>query len=508
MTISEAEAMQLSGLALLSTDQMRRADGIAIAAGTAGIALMERAGSAVAEATLRRVGKGARVAIACGPGNNGGDGFVAARLLHAHGVTVQVALLGSPDALRGDAALAFAQWSGPVLPLASLADGAIDLYVDALFGAGLARPLAGEAAEAVTLMNGAGRPVISVDIPSGVSGDTGQAEGPAVRATETVTFFRLKPGHLLLPGRSLCGEIVVADIGVPAAAALSEIAPAAFRNEPALWLAAVPHHGLDTHKFRRGAVAVAAGGIAGVGAPRLSARAALRIGAGLVTILCAPGALAAHASRGPDAVMQRPVAGGEALAEFLQDRRISAIVAGPALGLDERAAALVRSALASDRPVVLDADALTLLATSLREEASPPNPAHPRVFTPHEGEFQRLFGKEPAIATEASKLERARKAAARSGAILVYKGADTVIAAPDGRAAINATGSPALATAGSGDVLAGLIAGLLAQGMSAFEAACAAVWLHGRAGEALGMGLIADDLPEAIPPLLRNLSVG
>lgn len=508
MTISQAEATQPSDLALLSTGEMRRADGVAIGAGMAGITLMERAGSAVAEAALRRVEKGATVAIACGPGNNGGDGFVAARLLQARGLTVKVALLGSPDALQGDAALAFAQWSGPALPLASLANGAVDLYIDALFGAGLARPLAGEAAEAVALMNRAGRPVIAVDVPSGVSGDTGLAEGPAVRATETVTFFRLKPGHLLLPGRSLCGRIVVADIGIPAATALSEIAPRAFHNEPALWLAALPHHGLDTHKFRRGAVAVVAGGVAGVGAPRLSARAALRIGAGLATILCAPGALAAHASRGPDALMQRPVADGEAFSEFLLDRRISAIAAGPALGLDERAVALVRSALASDRPVVLDADALTLLATSLREDVSTRNSACARVFTPHEGEFQRLFGGEPAIATEASKLERARRAAARSGAILVYKGADTVIAAPDGRAAINSTGSAALATAGSGDVLAGLITGLLAQGMSAFEAACAAVWLHGRAGETLGMGLIADDLPEAIPPLLRALSRG
>lgn len=508
MTTAETDAMKPSELVLLSTEQMRRADGIAIAAGTAGIVLMERAGRAVAEAVLRRVGEGASIAVACGPGNNGGDGFVAARLLQEQGLKVHVALLGASEALRGDAAIAFSRWNGPALPLASLGDAKPDLFVDALFGAGLRRPLSGEAAGAVAIMNASGRPVIAVDIPSGLSGDTGQAEGPAVQATETVTFFRLKPGHLLLPGRSLCGETIVADIGIPAQEALRDIAPTAFRNEPALWLGAWPHHGLDTHKFRRGAVAVAAGGIASVGAPRLSARAALRIGAGLATILCAPEALAAHASRGPDALMQRPIADGEAFSEFLRDRRVSAVLAGPALGLDDRASGLVRAALVSDKPIVLDADALTLLATSLRGEALTPQRDAPRVLTPHEGEFQRLFGNEPTTAAEGSKLERARRAAALCGAVVVYKGADTVIAAPDGRAAINATGSAALATAGSGDVLAGLIAGLLAQGMSGFEASCAAVWLHGRAGEALGFGLIADDLPEAIPPLMRGLPFG
>lgn len=501
------DAMKTEDLALLTTDQVRRADGIAIAAGTAGIVLMERAGRAVAEAVLRRVGAGASVAVACGPGNNGGDGFVAARILRENKLDVWVLLLGAPQALRGDAAIAFSQWNAPVEPLASIGKAPADLFVDALFGAGLTRALSGEAAEAVAFMNATGRPVIAIDVPSGLSGNTGQAEGPVIRASETVTFFRLKPCHLLLPGRELCGDVVVADIGIPAGAALREIAPAAFRNASPLWQAAWPRHGRDTHKFRRGAVAVVAGGIGGVGAPRLSGRAALRIGAGLATILCAPEALAAHASRGPDALMQRPLETGEALSHFLVDRRVSAVLAGPALGLDERAAALIRSALASDAPVVLDADALTWLATARREGGMAPKRDRPWVLTPHEGEFQRLFGSEFGIAGEMSKLERARKAAALCKAVVVYKGADTVIAGPDGRAAINVTGSPALATAGSGDVLAGLIAGLLAQGMAAFEAACAAVWLHGRAGEALGMGLIADDLPEAIPPLLHELSL-
>ena len=493
-------------LALLTTQQMAMADRAAIAAGTPGIELMERAGRAVADAVLGRAGAGSAVTLLCGPGNNGGDGFVAARLLREQGLKVRVVLPGGPDGFRGDAATALQRWAGPLEALGTLRDGRSDIFVDALFGAGLTRPLSGAFAEAAGFLNGAGRPVIAVDMPSGVSGDTGRAEGIAVKASETVTFFRLKPGHLLQPGRSLCGPVTVADIGIPARTALDAVGSAAFRNDPALWRPAWPKHDVDTYKFRRGAVAVLAGGIAGVGAPRLSARAALRIGAGLATLLCEPEALPSHAARGPDALMQRAVADRAALEAFLGDRRISAILAGPALGLDQRARDLVRAVIESDRPAVLDADALTVLAGFSDGGARLLGGRNGEaVLTPHEGEFQRLFGQDASIAGEPSKLERARKAAALSGAIVVYKGADTVIAAPDGRAAINTTGSAALATAGSGDVLAGLVAGLLAQGMPAFDASCAAVWLHGLAGERLGMGLIADDLPEAIPPLLRDI---
>jgi hydroxyethylthiazole kinase-like uncharacterized protein yjeF len=493
-------------LALLTTQQMAMADRVAIAAGTPGIELMERAGRAVADAVLRRAGAGGSVTLLCGPGNNGGDGFVAARLLREQGLKVRVVLPGGADVFKGDAAVALKHWAGPIEPLSSLSAAQSDVFVDALFGAGLTRPLSGAFAEAAALLNGSGRHVMAVDMPSGVSGDTGRGEGAAVRASETVTFFRLKPGHLLQPGRSLCGPVTVADIGIPAGAALEAIGPTAFRNDLALWRRAWPEHRADTHKFRRGAVAVLAGGIAGVGAPRLSARSALRIGAGLATILCEPEALPVHAARGPNALMQQAVADRAALEAFLGDRRISAIVAGPALGLDQRAQHLARAVIESDRPAVLDADALTALAgfsdggvRLLRGRNGE------TVLTPHEGEFQRLFGQEASIAGEPSKLERARQAAVLSGAVVVYKGADTVIAAPDGCAAINATGSAALATAGSGDVLAGLIAGLLAQGMPAFEASCAAAWLHGLAGEKLGMGLMADDLPEAIPSLLQEI---
>jgi hydroxyethylthiazole kinase-like uncharacterized protein yjeF len=469
--------------------------------------LMERAGHAVAEAVLRRAGAGAAVTLLCGPGKNGGDGFVAARLLRERGLNVRVVVPGGADGFAGDAAIALERWAGPVEPVEVLGHMQGDVFVDALFGAGLARPLAGAFAEAVAFLNSTGRPVIAVDIPSGVSGDTGRVDGIAVKASETVTFFRLKPGHLLQPGRSLCGPVTIADIGIPVQGALEAVGSTAFRNERVLWRPAWPEHGVDTHKFQRGAVAVVAGGVAGVGAPRLSARAALRIGAGLATLLCEPEALPIHAARGPDAMMQRAVAGRDAREVFIRDRRVSAILAGPALGLDRRSEDLVRGVIEGGRPAVLDADALTVLAglsgggvRRLRGRGAE------SVVTPHEGEFQRLFGTEATISLEPSKLERARKAAALSGTIVVYKGADTVIAAPDGRAAINATGSAALATAGSGDVLAGLIAGLLAQGMPGFEASCAAVWLHGLAGARLGMGLIADDLPEAIPPLLREIS--
>jgi hydroxyethylthiazole kinase-like uncharacterized protein yjeF len=495
--------------AILSVAEMAAADRAVIAAGTSGLDLMERAGEAVADAVLRRAGRGARVLVLCGPGNNGGDGYVAARLLRGRGMAVTLASTCDLSALGGDAAAMAARWGGPVASMESVTAEDHDLVVDALFGAGLSRPLDARVGSIVSTFNAAGRPIISVDVPSGLSGDTGQALGVAVRATETVTFFRLKPGHVLLPGRMLCGQVTLADIGIsPATVFAGASVPRTFQNGPPLWGACWPIHGSDTHKFRRGAVLVLAGGLTGVGAPRLAARASLRSGAGLVTIACRPEALAAHAARGPDALMQRAVANVAAIESLLGDKRLSAAAAGPALGLDAQAESAVLALLRSSVPLVLDADALTILARHslpfLKRACERRHGAC--VMTPHEGEFTRLFAREDAVAMPVSKLERARLASALTSSIIVLKGADTVIAAPDGRAAINSTGSAALATAGSGDVLGGLIAGLLAQGMPAFEAACAAVWLHGRAGEALGMGLIADDLPETFPEMLAEMS--
>lgn len=495
-------------LAVLSVAEMAAADAAAIAAGTPGIALMEQAGRAVADAVTRRTRPGQRILVLCGPGNNGGDGFVAGRLLAERGCHVILALAGARDALAGDAALAAARWTGPIVATRDADPAQHDLVVDALFGAGLSRPLSGDNAALVERVNASARPVVAVDVPSGVHGDTGLADGPAVRADETVTFFRLKPGHLLHPGRALCGVVTLADIGIrpDIAFGAGRIAPSVFRNDPALWRSEWPDHAATIHKYGRGAVAVAAGGLAGVGAPRLGARAALRIGAGLATIICRPDALAAHAARGPDALMQMAAADVAAFTAALSARRVGALLIGPALGLDAEARSWVAAAAGGDWPCVFDADALThiaahraVLAGRLRRRAGP------AVLTPHEGEFRRLVAGLPGYEDERGKLARCRQAALLTGAVVVLKGPDSVIAAPDGRAAINTTGSPALATAGAGDVLGGMVAGLLAQGMPAFEAACAAVWLHGRAGERLGFGLIADDLPEVLPELLAGL---
>ncbi len=498
----------LTELALLDVAGMALADQAAITAGTQGLLLMEKAGQAVADAVIRRARPGANVLVLCGPGNNGGDGFVAARLLADRGLRVTLALSCERSRLAGDAAAMAQRWKGAIESIAGLQPDRYDLIVDALFGAGLSRPLEGEVATLVAAVNASGRSVVAVDVPSGLSGDTGASQGEVVRAAQTVTFFRLKPGHLLQPGRALCGTVTLADIGIAPELVFTADSPATtFRNAPALWREDWPSHAVETHKYRRGAVLVVAGGLAGVGAPRLGARAALRVGAGQATIGCRPEALAAHAARGPDALMQRAVADSEALGRLLAEPRLSAVLIGPALGLDARAREAVMAVLRAGVPAVLDADALSLLAPrigSLKRLVARRRGAC--VLTPHEGEFERLFSAVPEIAQTPSKLERARRAAVHAAAVVVLKGPDTVIASPDGRAAINTTGSPALATAGSGDVLGGLIAGLLAQGMPAFEAACAAVWLHGRAGEEAGIGLIADDLPEAVMRLLGEVA--
>lgn len=497
-----------STLALLSVAEMAAADAATIAAGTPGIVLMEKAGKAVADAVTRRARPGQRILVLCGPGNNGGDGFVAARLLVERGYRVVLALTGERATLKGDAALAAETWTGPIELIGATDPTQHDLVVDAFFGAGLSRPISGEAATLVERVNAAGRTVIAVDMPSGVHGDTGLTDGPAIHAAETVTFFRLKPGHLLHPGRALCGVVTLADIGIlpEIIFAPGRVMSSTFRNAPALWRAHLPNHAAGIHKYGRGAVAVAAGGLSGVGAPRLGARAALRTGAGLATIICRPEALAAHAARGPDALMQASAADAPAFEAALATRKVDALLIGPALGLDDGARSWTASALRGAWPCVFDADALSHIGAhrspftaQLRRRSGA------AVLTPHEGEFKRLFGEAEGFEAKRGKLVRARQAARLTGAVVILKGPDTVIAGPDGRAAINETGSPALATAGSGDVLGGIVAGLLAQKTPAFEAACAAVWLHGRAGEELGRGLIADDLPEALPTMLARL---
>ncbi len=486
---------------LLTTRAMKDADARTIAGGTSGFALMERAGAAVAAAAAEMAG-GAPVLVLCGPGNNGGDGFVAARHLAERGLSVAVALLGSRSSLSGDAADAAARWSGPVGDAARAEPERAGLVIDALFGAGLARDLDGAARALIERVNGAGRPVLAVDLPSGIGGDTGAVRGAAIEASRTVTFVTRKPGHLLLPGRAHCGPVTVADIGIPATT-VDAVGDRTFVNRPALWTAALPRLRISAHKYDRGHTLVASGGSTRTGAARLAAQAALRIGSGLVTVASPPEALGINAAH-LTAIMLRGCDGADGLDRLLEDPRFNALVLGPALGIHAMTRTMVVVALERRRAMVLDADALTSFE-GLAGELQGAFAEVPTVMTPHDGEFRRLFVGQDAILGAPGKLDRARRAAAHMGAVIVLKGPDTVIAAPDGRAAINENGTAYLATAGSGDVLSGIIAGLLAQGAPAFEAACAGVWIHAEAGASFGPGLIAEDLPDLVPGVLRGL---
>ncbi len=491
---------------LLTNAEMAEADRLTIAAGTAGIDLMEAAGRAVAEAVAARHPPGSQVVVVAGPGNNGGDGFVAARVLAERGRRVRLLLLGERHRLKGDAAEAARRWRGVVEPAVPQALAGADVIVDALFGAGLDRPVEGAARAMIEAMNGDGAPIVAVDLASGINGTTGAAMGAAVRAARSVTFFRRKVGHVLLPGRTHCGPVEVADIGIKAEV-LTRVRPRAVLNDPALWRARFPLPRADGHKYSRGHAVVVSGGAVTTGAARLAARAALRAGAGLVTIASPREALAIQAAANT-AVMVRPVDGAGELATFLSDHRLNAVVLGPGGGVGPHMREQVLAALAGPRAVVLDADALTSFAGERAPAlfaAIAQRKDHPTVLTPHEGEFVRLFSTQLQHFEKSSKLERAMAAAEAAGAVMLLKGPDTVVAHPDGRAAINANAPPWLATAGSGDVLAGFVAGLLAQGMPTFEATAAAVWLHGAAAEAAGMGLISEDLPEALPAVYRQV---
>ncbi|MGH6715937.1 MAG: NAD(P)H-hydrate dehydratase [Bradyrhizobium sp.] len=489
---------------VLTTAEMGRADRLTIAAGTPGFALMLSAGQAVAAAAADLVEEGPILVVA-GPGNNGGDGFVAAAELAAQGREVSIILMCERDALHGDAASAAKGWKHPVLPFTPQAIGRPALIIDALFGAGLSRPVTGEAHDMIAAMNANGAPVIAIDLPSGVNGTSGAIMGIAVRATETVTFFRKKPAHLLLPGRLYCGRVRLADIGIDAAV-LDEIRPQTFENTPHFWRTSFPVPRADGHKYARGHGLVVSGDIAATGAARMAARGALRAGAGLVTLASPRDALAVNATA-LTAVMVRPVDTVIEFAEQLSDKRFNALVIGPGSGLGERTRDFVYTALSARRALVLDADALTSFADGPDRLFEAIRSSHdPQVvLTPHEGEFPRIFSDISNKHPGRSKLERVRAAAERSGAVVLLKGPDTAVAAPDGRATIAANAPPWLATAGAGDVLSGIIAGLLAQGVPAFEAACIGVWMHGEAGREAGPGLIAEDLPDVLPAVHRHV---
>jgi ADP-dependent NAD(P)H-hydrate dehydratase / NAD(P)H-hydrate epimerase len=486
---------------LLTTPEMTEADRLTIAAGTPGIELMDRAGGAVADAVTATHSTACKVVVLAGPGHNGGDGFVAARTLRDRGYPVRILLVGDLAKLRGDAAVAAKRWDGQVDSASPEGLSGAAVVIDALFGAGLDRPVMGLALHMIEAVNESGIPAIAVDLPSGVSGTSGAVMGAAVRATRTVTFFRRKPGHLLLPGRCYCGLVTVADIGIQTST-LASIRPQTFVNAPPLWAHTFPIPRVDGHKYSRGHAVVVSGGASSTGAARLAARGALRAGAGLLTIASPRDALAINAIANL-AIMVRQVDGPQELTAFLADPRRNAIIMGPGLGVGTETRELVLTALSGERAVVLDADALTSFSDkpAVLFAAISSRRGSATVLTPHLGEFARLFPQDGAL----FKLEQARQAAAQAGGLVVLKGPDTVIAAPDGQAAINDNAPPWLATAGAGDVLAGIIGGLLAQGMSGFHAAAAGVWLHGEAANRIGPGLIAEDLPEAMPRIYREL---
>ena len=490
-------------LELLTTAEMAEADRLAIASGISGIGLMENAGRAVADVTGSMEHR--RVTVVSGPGNNGGDGFVAARHLAERGYKVRLCFVGDPKKLKGDAARAAERWGGTVEDASPAALADCDIIIDALFGAGLDRDVEGLPRAMIGAMNAGGVPIVAVDLPSGVNGTSGAIMGAAVNATRTVTFFRRKTGHLLLPGRLHCGPVEVADIGIPDSV-LDKIKPRTFANAPQLWGGMFPKPRSQGHKYSRGHAVVVSGGPSTTGAARLAARAALRAGAGLVTIASPREALAINAAASL-AVMVRPVDGAAELEEFLNDKRRNAIVLGPGGGVGAAMREQVLTALASGAVVVLDADALTSFAEEPEVLVSAIGRRAGRgvVITPHEGEFVRIFNHIIKKTNSSSKLEKTLLAAEYSGAVVVYKGADTVVAASGGRATIADNAPPNLATAGSGDVLAGVIAGLVAQGMPPFEAAGAAVWLHGEAATEFGAGLIAEDLPDMLPRVYRRL---
>ncbi|TPK70130.1 NAD(P)H-hydrate dehydratase [Mesorhizobium sp. B2-4-15] len=498
---------------LLTSAEMGEADRLTIAAGPVdGIGLMRRAGEAVAAEVFIRYPQAAHVHVLCGPGNNGGDGYVVAHILAGSGVATTIWASGAPRP-RSDAALAAAECPVAPRPLSGFEAQPGSIVVDALYGAGLSKPLSGDAARAVDIATDTHLPVVAVDLPSGVSGDSGKVLGVAFTAAVTVTFARKKPGHLLLPGRERCGEIVLADIGI-GDDIISRLQPRTFENTPAHWLDDFPVPAVDAHKYKRGHAGVFSGGPGATGAARLSALAAARSGAGAVTVLSPGNAMQVNAGH-LTSIMLRKTDDVADIKAFVAERRPSAFVLGPGFGIGEKTLtfglALLASGEPQDAPIVIDglvfdADAITSFRNApdvLFDAARQPNAPH-LVMTPHEGEFARLF---PDIASDdtSSKLDKARDAAARANAVIVYKGADTVIAAPDGRAAINYNGAAWLATAGSGDALSGIIGGLLAQAMPAFEAACAAVWIHAEAGSRFGPGLIAEDLPLALVPVLHEL---
>lgn len=482
---------------LVTPAEMAAIDKDAAHSGIESFSLMRSAGMAVSAAALRRFPTAARFVALCGPGNNGGDGYVAAAALMESGASVAVFALGDPAKLKGDAARARNACPAEVLPIGAYEQRPGDVIVDALFGAGLARDLPDQAQELIERVNVTRLPVIAIDLPSGIDGRTGEVRGASFIAAHTVTFMAAKPGHLLMPGRARCGTLEVFDIGIPARLVAARAGDLRI-NGPAIWRPYAGDPDPATHKYKRGHLGVFSGGATATGAARLAAAAGLAAGAGLVTLASPAEAVAVNAAH-LTAVMLKEVDCADDLAEWLKDKRLNAFVLGPGFGVGHRTRDF--ALMLCDRALVLDADGLTSFREGRAELFDGIAAGRGQVvMTPHEGEFTRLF---PEIAADSalSKIEKAQAAAKLSQAVILYKGPDTIVAAPSGRAVVNANAPPWLATAGSGDVLAGIIGAHLAQGMPAFEAAAAAAWRHGEAGARAGGGMTAETLVESIPPL-------
>ncbi len=476
---------------ILSVHEARAMDEGCIVSGIPGFQLMENAGRAVAHEIARRFSPGGVVMVLCGSGNNGGDGYVAARYLQEAGFNVHVQSLVALEVLKGDAAVMHEKWNGTVEDFTAALPKPCAFVVDALFGTGASRDMPLPVQNKVQEVHKRNIPIVAVDMPSWVNPNSGECRIADIHACLTVTFQRKKPCHVLFPARSSCGEVVVADIGI----ADKFIPPTAqtHENTPDLWLEKFPRPGFETHKYKRGHAVVVGGGLNSTGAATLAATAVLRAGAGLVTLLSPRDAFVVYAAK-LTAVMVKEL---EDFDQHLSDTRKNAFLLGPGLGVTDSSRRLVEQTLKAQKITVLDADAISLFAGRPQELAGLIK--SPCIITPHEGEFARLH------TISGNKLEGAKSLAAQLGAVVVYKGADTVIAAPDGRAAVNCNATPWLATAGSGDVLAGIITGLAAQGMPAFEAAAAGVWMHGECARIIGAGLIAEDLPAALPRVISGV---
>ena len=471
-------------------------DQLIVERGASNLSLIEAAGRAVSEEISARWTP-SKALIMCGPGKNGADGCVVAKSLQEKGWDVTIGFIKDPLKSSGYISDIFHGWMGPAELLNPLLLDNTDIVIDALFGAGFRHPISDSIFQTLKSLSNLKKPVVAIDLPSGVDGDEGTVHTVSPKADLTVTFFKHKFGHLLYPGRAYCGEVVVLDIGIPDSL-LDEISCNTWINEPLLWKHLFPWPKYDDHKYRRGHVLVVSGGVGSTGAARLASVAAYRVGSGLVTLACPTDALSSLTKCEPEFLLAL-IDSSASLYDLLLERKRNAVLIGPGNGLNDNTRENVLSILDTPAAAVIDADALTVFSEYPEELFKVLDETC--ILTPHDGEFNRLFP----FQKEGGRLSRARNAAKISGAVIVLKGPDTVVAHPDGRATITNISTPFLATAGSGDVLGGIIIGLRAQGVPSFEASSMGVWLHAKAATHFGPGLIASDISSHLPRVLRDL---